>query len=372
MNDNSYVIGLMSGTSMDGIDATILKTDGITFKRTNINKSIKYSQATKDILLEAQNNPLKFIKNRQILKKVNKLVTLDHISLVENIVKKSPFKPNLIGFHGQTIYHSYEKKKSIQIGDPQLISDITNTKVVSSFRQNDMENGGQGAPLSPIYHMAMAKKMKLKLPISFLNIGGVANITYYDDYNLIGFDTGPGNGLMDLFCQQKLKRDYDYNGQLASKGLINKKILNKLKSDVYFKKKFPKSLDKLFFQNYLNELLLKRISKEDVLATLLEFTTSTISDAFSLLPKAPNSIILLGGGQLNTYLVKKLKECFSIDIFLSKQVNLPGQYIEAELFAYLAARTFNKLPITFPLTTGVKHPLIGGKVFTPNYIKACS
>ena len=202
MNKNVLVIGLMSGTSMDAIDGTILKTNGENFSRTKIQASLKYSKATKDILLNAQKNPLKFIKNKDKLKLINKLVTLDHITLIKKILNQSINKPHLIGFHGQTIFHSFKKKTSIQLGDPQLLSDITRLPVISRFRQNDIENGGHGAPLSPVYHKALAKEMKLQTPIVFINIGGVSNLTYYDNKTLIGFDTGPGNGLMDFFVQK--------------------------------------------------------------------------------------------------------------------------------------------------------------------------
>lgn len=366
MNKNLFVIGLMSGTSMDGIDGTILKTNGTTFDRTEVQASVKYQKATKTLLLEAQNNPIKFIKDKYKLNVINKLITLDHINLVKEIIIKSTIKPDLIGFHGQTIYHSFKEKKSIQLGDPQLLSNITKIPVISQFRQNDIDNGGHGAPLSPIYHRAIAKKLKLELPISFINIGGVANITYYDKENLIGFDTGPGNGLMDFFSQIKMKKDYDKDGNLAATGTVNTKILNKLKSNVYFKKKFPKSLDKLFFLDYLDKFFKGSDSNEDILATLLEFTALTISNAFNFLPKNPKYVILFGGGQFNIHLVKKLKAYISTNIFLSKEFNLHGQYIESELFAYLAARTKYNLPITYPYTTGVNRPLVGGQVYLPN------
>ena len=366
MNKNLFVIGLMSGTSMDGIDGTVLKTNGTTFDRTEVQASVKYQKSTKSLLLEAQDNPIKFIKNKYKLKVINKLVTLDHINLVREIITKSTIKPDLIGFHGQTVYHSFKEKKSIQLGDPQIFSNIVKLPVIGQFRQNDIDNGGNGAPLSPVYHMAIAKKLYLELPVSFINIGGVANITYYDNENLIGFDTGPGNGLMDFFIQRKLKEDYDTDGILAARGIVNTKILNELKSNIFFKKKFPKSLDKLFFLDYLDNFLKGSNSNEDILATLLEFTASTIANAFNFLPRNPKYVILFGGGQFNKHLVKKLKEYISTNIFLSNEFNLNGQYIEAELFSYLAARTKYNLPITYPCTTGVRKPLVGGKIYLPN------
>lgn len=371
MSNSILVIGLMSGTSMDGIDGTVLKTNGINFSRTEIQASVKYKKTTKDILLSAQQDPLDFIKNKDQFNLINKLVTIDHITLVRKILKQTISKPDLIGFHGQTIYHSFKKKLSIQLGDPQFLSNITKLPVISKFRQKDIKNGGHGAPLSPIYHMAMAKEMNLQTPIAFVNIGGVSNLTYFDNKQLIGFDTGPGNGLMDFFIQRKINKPYDKDGILASKGKINFEILKALKSNIYFKKNFPKSLDKLYFLNELNSFFTKNYLIEDILATLLEFTVSTISNSLYLLPKKPNQIILLGGGQFNSLLVEKLKEHTKSKVYLSSDFNLHGQYIEAELFAYLSARINNNLPTTFPSTTGVKKPICGGIIFTPeHYINA--
>jgi len=360
------IIGLMSGTSMDGIDGSVLTTNGIDFNRNNCLKSLKYSLVTKRILKEIEKKPLDILNKISDLNKINKLVTLDHFKIVKYILKKFDGKIDLIGFHGQTIYHSFEKKLTIQLGDPQFLSNITKLPVISKFRQNDIKNGGQGAPLSPIYHSALAKNLKLTSPTVFINIGGVSNLTYFHNKTLIGFDTGPGNGLMDFFIQKKLKKPYDTKGILASKGTVDNHILKKLKSNIYFKKNFPKSLDKLYFLNELDCFFTENYSIEDILATLLEFTAETISNSLYLLPEKPNHIILLGGGQFNSQLVKKLKKHIGSNIFLSNEFNLNGQYIEAELFAYLAARSYNNLAITFPSTTGVKKPITGGVTFFPN------
>ena len=192
-------IGLMSGTSMDGIDACILKTNGIEFKRYDANISGKYSKKTKSILQVAEEDPINFFKNKDILNNAKRLVTIDHIKLINRIIDKHPIDIQLIGFHGQTIFHNFEKKTSLQIGEAQLIANQTKINVVSDFRRNDLVQGGQGAPIAPIYHQANIKKMNLILPACFINIGGVSNLTYWDGNNLIGFDTGPGNGLLDKF-----------------------------------------------------------------------------------------------------------------------------------------------------------------------------
>lgn len=365
MNRTLFVIGLMSGTSMDGIDGTVLKTNGVTFTRTMVNETIQYRKETKEFLNELENEPLNLIKNIKKFKLINKLVTEDHLYLAEKIIEKIKYKPDLIGFHGQTIYHSSKKRISIQIGDAQLLANNVKIEVAGSFRKNDLKYKGQGAPLSPIYHQALAKDLNLVPPVCFINIGGVANITYYDENILIGFDTGPGNGLMDRFMQEKLSRKYDKNGEIASLGNINKNILKKFENHKFFTKKFPKSLDKLSFNHFLTEILYLNMSSADILATLAELTASTISKSFSFLPKKPNKVVLLGGGQYNTHLVNRLKANLTSRVYLSKDFNLSGKFIEAELFAYLAARTKYNLPITYPLTTGAKSALTGGEIFTP-------
>ena len=348
---------------MDGIDGTLLHTNGKTFQRSNINVSLEYQKETKVLLNEIEKYTKDFIDKKKDFQYIANLVTEDHSNVVNEIFKQTDCKVDLIGFHGQTIYHSFKEKLSIQIGSPKYLSKKTGVKVVSSFRQNDIKNGGQGAPLAPIYHMAIMRDLNLDLPACFVNIGGVANLTYFDAKNLIGFDTGPGNGLMDRFAQLKINKKFDNNGQLASSGIVNTNMLNILLSNPYFKKPFPKSLDKLFFSSYLDDHLLNNLSNEDCLATLSEFTAQSIFIAIDQLPKVPKIIVLMGGGQFNNHLVTRLKTLLKVNVLISDDIDLNGQYVEAELFAYLAARSVNKLPITFPNTTGVEKALLGGKSY---------
>ena len=318
---------------------------------------------TKSILKKAEPDPINFFKNTDTLNAANELVTLDHIKLINKVINKHDIDIQLIGFHGQTIFHNFEKKISLQIGDPQLIADKIKINVVSDFRKNDLIYGGHGAPIAPIYHQAIINKMNLTLPACFINIGGVANLTYWDGQNLIGFDTGPGNGLLDRFIQLRINKNYDKNGLMAKKGLTNNYLLKLFQEDFFFKLKPPKSLDKLSFFHILNNKILKSLSTEDGASTLSELTVETIYKSIKFLPKRPKIYVVMGGGSKNNFITKTLQEKLKHPLYTADQLALPGQYIEAELIAFLASRKVNKLPITFPSTTGVNVPIIGGKIY---------
>ena len=360
------VIGLMSGTSMDGIDAVIVKTNGIKIDRSKQNYSFSYCKSTKTLLQEAEHNPLSFLKNKKRSELLSYKVTYDHIKCIEKIINKYNPKVDLIGFHGQTIYHNPKKKKSIQIGDPSLMSKKTGIDVISDFRLIDLKNGGQGAPLAPIYHKNLIHNLKLELPSCFLNVGGIANITYLDEKYLIGFDIGPGNVLIDRFMQKNQNMKFDFNGELASKGRIIKNFLVKFNKDPYFSMKYPKSLDKNYFLEIYHLINQYKYKIEDKACTLTELTVVSLINGIKHLPIVPKNIVICGGGAKNSYLIKRLKDKLKqkkISVFLADELGLNSQMIEAELFAFLAARSLSKLPITFPNTTGIKKELSGGVLY---------
>lgn len=358
------IVGLMSGTSMDGINATIIKTDGIDLIRCGINYIGKYSSKTVKYLKLASEDPLKYTSDQKKITELNSLVTFDHYNCVKNLLLKTKIIPELIGFHGQTIYHNSKKKISIQLGDGYLLSKLLKKDVICDFRSNDINKGGEGAPLAPIYHCLVMKQLNLKLPSCFINIGGVSNITYWDGKRLIGFDTGPGNGLMDGYMQKMLNLPYDESGSLASKGTINPQIVNFFLQNNYFSKAYPKSLDKNYFIQILELVITKKISHEDCLATLTECTVQSILLSLNQLPTTPNNIVIMGGGVYNKFLITKLKAMCKIPIVLSSDLNLPGEMIEAELIAYLSARSIYNYPITFQETTGTKKPISGGNYYS--------
>ena len=357
------VIGLMSGTSMDGINASLVRTDGKNLERTGDQIIVNYDKTTANLLKEYVFNYHKLKNDKDFGNELSNGIVNDHNNAITELKKLSGIKPDLIGFHGQTVFHNGLKKISVQIGDGYLLSKMCKTNVISKFRQNDIKNGGEGAPISPIYHKLLMKKFDFDLPCCFVNIGGVSNITYWDGRTLIGFDLGPGNSLMDIYCQKNLGISFDYLGEIASKGKPDCYLVDNFLKLPFFKKKYPKSIDRLEFDSFVKSLPLENLSHSDILSTFLEFTVGSIHKGIEILPSFPKKIVIMGGGQHNKYLMKKLKSSFPIDIVETNIIGINGDYIEAEMIAYLAVRKLVNKPITFPSTTGVNFPCIGGKVY---------
>ncbi|MDC3409801.1 anhydro-N-acetylmuramic acid kinase [Alphaproteobacteria bacterium] len=353
------IIGLMTGTSMDGIDISLVKTNGIVLKRLNKNFYYKYSSETKKILGDI----LKTDININLKKKsfFDEFITKEHYLALKDLDILSSC--DLVGFHGQTLYHDPDNKISVQLGNPIKLAQMLNKNVIFDFRSKDLSLGGQGAPIAPIYHKFILETLDMELPCCFLNIGGVSNLTYWDGETLIGFDTGPGNALMDDFMTSALNESYDKDGILASKGTpIKEELIKFLKFD-FFKKPPPKSLDRQTFLYFYNELIKKNYSVHNIMATLAELTVETIVTSLEFLPKKVVNMIITGGGYRNIHLMDRLKDKLKIKIFNEKQIGINFDYIEAELIAYLSARSIYKLPFTFPSTTGVSKPSSGGKLY---------
>lgn len=361
---NKYIsaLGLMSGTSMDGIDGSIIISNGIEVKENRVSNKTNYSNTTIKLLFAALNNISEFLNDNDTQQELSYKVTIDHAVAAKNLIDQSSIIPDVVGFHGQTILHSPQQKKTLQLGDGKLLSQLLKTNVVSQFRENDIFHGGEGAPIAPIYHKMLIKNYNLNLPACIINIGGISNITYFDGIELIGFDTGPGNGLMDSYMQKYLKSNYDYNGQLSSTGSIDWDLVKKFTSNNYFSRLYPKSLDRNDFQTIYSLLQSKQLSHADSMATLAEFTVASIDISIKTFSKKPKNIVLVGGGTKNKNLVKKLKKLFGNTLILSEEIGFSSLIVEAELIGYLAVRKLYSLPITFPKTTGVYKPLVGGKI----------
>ena len=354
------IIGLMTGTSMDGIDISLVQTNGLDLRRLNKNYFYKYSSKTKTFLMDILNENIIFnLKRKQYL---DEFITNEHYLALKdlNIIEKS----DVIGFHGQTIYHDPKSKTSIQLGDPKKLAKLLNKNVIFDFRSKDLALGGQGAPLAPIYHQFIIKEFNLELPSCILNIGGISNLTYWDGNRLIGFDTGPGNGLMDNYMSLISNKYFDKDGILASKGTPDKKIIKSFLHHNFFKKLPPKSLDKNSFIDFYNELLKKKYSNPDIMATLAELTIETIVSGLLFLPQTVKSILITGGGYRNIHLMTRLKDRLKLKFLNEEQLSIEFDYIESELIAYLTARSIYDLPITFPTTTGVTRPSSGGKLYS--------
>ncbi len=352
----------MTGTSVDGIDISLVQTNGLNVKRLNKNYFYKYSNKTRSFLMEVLNEDINInLKRKQYL---DEFITNEHYLALKdlNIIQMA----DIIGFHGQTIYHDPVNKISIQLGDPIRLAKMFKKNVVFGFRSKDLGLGGQGAPLAPIYHKLIIEEFNLKLPSCILNIGGLSNLTYWDGNKLIGFDTGPGNALMDNYMSITSDKYFDKNGTLASTGIPDKKLIKKFLNHDFFKKPPPKSLDKHSFIDFYNELLKNNYSNADCMATLAELTIESIVSSLMFLPHKINSILIAGGGYRNIHLMNRLEDRLGLKLLNEKKLGINFDYIESELIAYLSARSIYKLPITFPSTTAVLQPLSGGKLY--NYL----
>lgn len=367
-------IGLMSGTSMDGVDATLIETDGEKIINPLYNVTIEYDPNFKLELREAEKIVVSAKRNIASEKTIQKSTNY-HADAVHKLIKKAGISSkdvDLIGYHGQSLYHNPRQKISIQIGDGQLLSNLSSIPVVNDFRIQDVLNGGQGAPLAPIYHRALVIKNNL-LPAAFVNCGGIANISIIlgeQEDDVIGYDTGPGNALIDRYIRIKTNNTefMDKDGQYGRKGNICDEVFTELTSSFssYLTMSYPKSLDP-------SDLVLPskifNLSIYDACATLEKFTAfcvvNNIPDNF-----LPLNWILVGGGWNNPVILKHIKEYLysksrRIKLLNADQIGSNSTYIEAEIFAFLAVRSVRQLPISLPSVTGVNFPCKGGTLYLP-------
>ena len=369
MSKSFYSLGLMSGTSMDGIDVSIIKSDGVVKFNGVLNKYFEYSDDFHKNLLSNRdkiNNSEDLRIYTKELEVLEKEITLFHAKVINEVIKEIDFNIDIIGFHGQTIFHNADEKISKQLGDGSLLSQLVKKKVVYDFRQNDLRNGGQGAPLAPIFHKLISQKIKIDLPICMLNLGGIANITAIEsDINstLVSRDIGPGNCLIDEWMRKKTGKKFDKDGLTAKIGKINIAILNQaLDNHESLKYKNILSYDpKDFDINFLRGL-----SLEDGASTVTEFTAAVLEDRIvdfiSKLSDKSRKVLVCGGGRKNLTLMETIKKKLSKKHTIENidSYGIDGDFIESQAFAYLAIRSFLKLPISFPNTTGCKEPSTGG------------
>ena len=366
MSKSFYSLGLMSGTSMDGVDASIIQSDGESKYKVISNKYFKYKENLYGELASLRDKintskDLKTLSND--LKSLEKEITIFHAEAVDKIIKESNVEIHFVGFHGQTIFHNPDEKISTQLGDGKLLSKLIKKTVVYNFRQNDINNGGQGAPLSPVFHMLLKNKYKLKLPLIILNIGGIANVTVIDLKNhMYSQDIGPGNCLIDEWIRRNSKSKYDENGSIAKLGKINKIILNQALKNFSYNNN-AKSYDIKDFDAFF----VKGLSLEDGAANLTEYTSEILQRQLKIFIKDLNvNILVAGGGRKNKFLIKSIEEKINIPLKLIDDFEIDGDFVESQAFAYLAIRSYRKLPISFPETTGCIKPSIGG-VIVKNY-----
>ena len=368
-------MGLMSGTSGDGVDASVISSDGISDYNEVINKYFKYDQKIYENLHNLRSKILKFDdlkKNENEINILEREITLFHAKIVNEILQLTDRKIDFLGFHGQTIYHNPLEKISKQIGDGKLLSQLTKKTVIYNFRQNDIENGGEGAPLAPLFHSLIVKKKKIELPVCILNIGGIANVTLiskYDDDNLLSRDLGPGNCLIDEWVRNNTKDQFDNNGDIAKKGKINKLIFNQALDN--FENRTNQSTLSFDIKDFSLGFV-RGLSLEDGAATLTDFTGTVITqELLKFLSKEQDKswkVLVCGGGSKNLTLLKKIQNQLPKNFSLQNinTFGVDGDYVESQAFAFLAIRSFLKLPISLPSTTGCKEPISGG-VITKNF-----
>ena len=351
-------IGLMSGTSLDGVDAAWIETDGVLVARFGKRLTLPYGEALRGRLraileraegLEADDPELVAVEAR---------LTERHAEAVAALGEAA----DVIGMHGQTILHRPEAGRTWQIGDAALLARRTGLPVVHDFRAADVAAGGEGAPFAPVFHAALAAG--LALPVAVLNIGGVANVSWIGSGGrVVAFDTGPGNGLLDDWVRRATGRSRDEDGALARAGRVAPEVLERMLADPYFARPGPKSLDRLAFSARLAESGLDALSAEDGAATLVAFTAEAV--AMAKLPAPPARWLVAGGGRRNGAMMAALAGALGAPVDPVEAVGWDGDALEAQCFGFLAARSLAGLPLSFPTTTGVPQPLTGGRLVRP-------
>lgn len=345
----------MTGTSCDGLDLAYMITNGAAQFTLGPAITIPFSDEYRNTLRQR----VTLGAERHFMDDaLAKDIANHHAHHIKEFMQHNQLEVDAIGFHGQTVWHDPANGVTVQLGDCQHLANQLNIQVVGQMRQNDVANGGQGAPLAPIYHQAMA--VDLPKPSVFLNIGGVANLTYIDENSLIAGDIGPGNALIDDWMQVHTGIAQDTNGICAQKGFPNQSLLKEWLQDPFFAQPLPKSLDRLYFHKFLNDC--QNLTLEDGAATLTNFTVECVIKSLELLPEVPQQLIVCGGGCHNPVLMQLLRQNFA-KVITATDLGYNGNAIEAQLIAYLAARFFEKLPSSFPSTTGVVGPTIAGQLF---------
>ena len=368
MQKNWMSLGLMSGTSGDGVDASVIKSNGIDQYESIKDKYFEYdTDIYKDIhnLKDKIHNKEQLNKFKKELENLERKITIFHAKVVKHFQISDD---TIIGFHGQTIYHNPKEKISKQLGNGKLLNQLTKKDIVFNFRNNDILNDGQGAPLTPVFHHLMAIQNKISLPVCFLNIGGISNITIVKNKNdlskLESKDIGPGNCLIDTWVRKNSNKKFDIEGRFATSGTRNE-IIYEQAQELYMNQKNKKLS---FDTNDFDISFIRGLNLEDGATTLTDFTASIISEELSL--SLSNSkekiqdILICGGGRKNKILMKKINENLpqNLKIMMIDDFNINGDFVESQAFAFLAIRSIKGLPISFPKTTGCKIASTGGEL----------
>ncbi len=369
----AWAIGLMTGTVLDGyIDVALINTDGERIERFGSYQLAPYAQGTVALLKETVSEAMAWQfdgADPEIFSRAEQQITQEQSAAVLALIEDANLKPAevaVIGFHGQTVLHRPPQSgvlgKTRQLGDGQLMARITGVPVVNDFRSADMLAGGQGAPLSAVYHQALLKQFGYGSNTAIVNIGGVTNISWRgEDQQLVAFDTGPGNAPINDFVAERTGQAMDLDGSLAQAGTVDETRLAQLLNHHYLTQAYPKSLDRFDFTWQAAEDL----STEDGAALLTAFSAAAVGKALDLLPQRPEQLIVCGGGRHNPALMAALSRYTVARVIPAEEAGWRGDAIEAECFGFLGMRTLRALPSSFPTTTGASMPMVGGVIHRP-------
>jgi anhydro-N-acetylmuramic acid kinase len=347
-------IGLMSGTSLDGIDVAFIESDGESEVATGPWLTMPYEREFREALRGT-------LGGKGPIAEVERALTEAHAAAVKRLIERHEIENvDLIGFHGHTILHDPAQRRTWQIGDGALLAKLTGIDVVCDFRSADVAAGGEGAPFAPIFHAALSAK--LERPLAVVNIGGVANVTWIGEGSvegedaLLAFDTGPGNAPIDDWARAKTGEAADYDGALAAAGKADETRVARFLQHPYFARRPPKSLDRDDFATFN----LGDLSTEDGAATLTAMTAAAIAQSFAQFPTPPRRVLVTGGGRHNPVLMQMLAARLGRPVAPVEAAGWEGDAIEAQAFAYLALRSRAGMALSFPGTTGVPKPMTGG------------
>jgi anhydro-N-acetylmuramic acid kinase len=353
-------IGVISGTSMDGIDVSVVATDGESEVRPSAGRTYPYEYALRAELQAFLTNPS--VAETDPLADLETRVTLAHADAVARFMTKvglDKTQVDVVGMHGQTIWHRPAVHFTRQLCLGALAAESLGIDVVTRFRHADVAAGGQGAPLVPLYHQALATK--LDQPLMILNLGGVGNVTYIDGNMVVAFDTGPASALIDDWMLRRRSVGFDADGAFAATGNVDQSILATLLDDPYFSAPAPKSLDRQHFHDRAK--IVAALGDADGAATLTAFTIEATAAATKHAPRLPKRWLVTGGGRLNHAIMAGLAQRLGVPVDPVEAVGWNGDFLEAQCFGYLAVRSLKSLPLSLPTTTGVPRPLTGGELF---------
>lgn len=355
-------LGLISGSSLDGVNAAVITTDGVDVFDFGPALDVPYEDDLRDKLRYLHRHYTELDDAEK--NKLNQELTEFHALIVNDIVRDYAENIEVIGFNGHNVVHNPSEHLLYQLGDGQTLANLTGIKTVGRFRQADMFSGGQGAPISAVYHQALTHR--LEKPVAVVDIGGISSITWIGaNGEMLAFDAGPGNNAINDWVFKRCGQHMDYNGKLAALGQINSSVMKQLMRHKFLAKCPPKAADKGTFNDKLEHL--EGLSPEDGAATATSFVAEAIAYSMALyLPEPPKTLIVCGGGAKNPTLLRFLRQRFeNTEVKTAEEFGWNSSAIEAQAFAYLAVRRLHMMPATYPFTTGVAAPCICGEVFDP-------